>query len=38
MFFANLLAALGIGAASTGSKACFVLAFDEPECPESLIK
>lgn len=38
MFFANLLAALGIGAASTGSKACFLMVFDEAECPESLIK
>ena len=38
MFFANLLAALGIGAANTGSKACYFLIFDEPECPESLIK
>ena len=36
--FANLLAALGLGAASTGSKACFLWALDEPECPNSLIK
>jgi len=35
---ANLLALLGLGAAATGSQACIVLAIDEPECPESLIK
>ncbi len=38
MFFANLLAMLGIGSAKTGSQACFFLMIDEPECPESLIK
>jgi len=38
MFFANLLALLGLGAASTGSQACYFMAIDEPECPESLIK
>lgn len=38
MFFANLLAALGFGAAKTGSQACLVWAIDEAECPESLIK
>ena len=36
--FANLLALLGIKAAGAGSKACFAFAFDEAECPESLIK
>ena len=36
--FANLLALLGLGAASTGSKACWFLMIDEAECPESLIK
>jgi len=35
---ANLLAMLGLGAANTGSQACFFLYFDEAECPESLIK
>lgn len=35
---ANLLAMLGLGAANTGSQACFFWAVDEPECPESLIK
>ena len=38
MFFANLLAALGIGAANTGSQACFMWMFDEEECPKSLLK
>jgi len=38
MFFANLLALLGLGAATTGSQACHILMIDEPECPESLIK
>lgn len=36
--FANLLAALGFGAAKTGSQACWLVMIDEPECPESLIK
>lgn len=36
--FANLLAWLGLGAASAGSQACYFLYFDEEECPESLIK
>lgn len=35
---ANLLALLGLGAAATGSQACFYMVFDEAECPESLIK
>lgn len=35
---ANLLAMLGLGAANTGSQACFLLILDEAECPESLIK
>lgn len=35
---ANLLAMLGLGAASTGSQACIHWYIDEPECPESLIK
>lgn len=38
MFFANLLALLGFGAAETGSQACFAWIVDEPECPETLIK
>lgn len=36
--FASLLAALGFGAAKTGSQACWYWFFDEAECPESLIK
>ena len=36
--FADILAALGLGAAKTGSQACIFVAIDEPECPESLIK
>ena len=35
---ANLLAMLGIGAASAGSQACYLFVWDEAECPESLIK
>ena len=35
---ANLLAMLGLGAANTGSQACFLLMLEEPECPENLIK
>ena len=35
---ANLLALLGLGAATTGSQACFHMILDEAECPESLIK
>ena len=38
MFFANLLAFLGLGAATTGTQACVYFYADEPECPESLIK
>ena len=36
--FANLLAALGLGAAKSGSQACWVWYVEEDECPESLIK
>lgn len=35
---ANLLAMLGLGSASAGSQACYIMLFDEEECPESLIK
>lgn len=35
---ANLLAMLGLGAANSGSQACFFYVWDETECPESLIK
>ena len=37
-FLANLIANLGESLAETGAKACFLMIFDEPECPESLIK
>ncbi len=36
--FASILAALGFGAAKTGSQACYSFWLDEPECPKSLIK
>lgn len=36
--FASMLSFLGMGAASTGSQACFVYWMDEPKCPKSLIK
>ena len=36
--FANILAALGMGAANVGSQASFMFLFDETECPKSLIK
>ena len=38
LVLANLLAWLGLGAATTGSQSCWLLAIDEPECPESLVK
>lgn len=37
-FFAKILEALGLGAASAGSQACLLLFWDESKCPESLIK
>lgn len=37
-FISNLLAALGIGSAASGSQACLFWAIDEPKCPENLIK
>ncbi len=36
--FASILSFLGMGAASTGSQACWMGWLDEPECPKSLIK
>ena len=35
---ANVLAALGLGAANTGSKACVMFWVDEPKMPKSLVK
>ena len=37
-FLANILSAIGISSAATGSQACVLFYLDEPECPESLIK
>lgn len=37
-FISSILAALGIGSATTGSQACHYFIFDEPKCPKSLIK
>lgn len=37
-FLANILSAIGGAAAETGSSACYLVIFDEPQCPESLIK
>lgn len=37
-FLANILAALGVGSANTGSQACHLFILDEPVCPKSLIK
>ena len=37
-FLANILSAIGLTSAATGSQACFFFYLDEPECPESLIK
>ena len=37
-FFANLLAALGLGAATTGTQACNVWLIDEPKMPKCLIE
>ena len=37
-FISNLLAALGIGSAASGSQACFCWFMDETKCPKSLIK
>lgn len=37
-FLANILSLIGVGVASTSSSGSFLAIFDEPECPESLIK
>lgn len=36
--FADLLSNVAGSVAETGSKACFFVLVDEPECPESLLK
>lgn len=34
----NILKALGVSAATVGTQGCWVLFFDEPKMPKSLIK
>ena len=35
---ANILAALGKGAATTGTQGCFILFIDEPKMPKALLE
>ena len=35
---ANILAALGNGAATTGTQGCMVFFFDEPKMPKALLE
>ena len=37
-FIANVLAAIGMGAATTGTQGCMVLFIDEPRAPKCLIE
>ena len=37
-FIADILAALGMGAATTGTQGCIVLFVDEPKMPKCLIE
>jgi len=37
-FLSTVLATVGSFIATLGSKACFYVVLDEPECPKSLIK
>ena len=37
-FFANILKALGVSAATVGTQGCQLLFIDEPEMPRQLIK
>lgn len=37
-FIANILAAIGMGAATTGTQGCLVLIVDEPKMPKCLIE
>lgn len=37
-FIANVLAAIGMCAATTGTQGCFILFFDEPKAPKFLIE
>ena len=36
-FIADILAAIGNGAATTGTQGCMLLFFDEPKMPKSLL-
>ena len=38
MFFVDLLSSLAETVGNFGSKGCFVVFVDEPECPQSLLK
>ena len=38
MFLANLIAGIGSLLAASSSTACYIMIWDEPECPKSLIK
>ena len=37
-FIADILAAIGMGSASTGTQGCFYLFLDEPKAPKSIIE
>ena len=37
-FIADILAAIGNGAATTGTQGCMVFFFDEPKMPKALIE
>lgn len=37
-FIADLLAKIGMGAATTGTQGCFILITDEPKMPKCLIE
>lgn len=38
VFLATVLGALGLNAAAIGSQGCWMVIWDEEECPKSLIK
>ena len=37
-FIADILAAIGNGAATTGAKGCYILFMDEPKMPKALLE
>lgn len=37
-FIANVLAAIGMGAATTGTQGCLVFIIDEPKMPKCLLE